>query len=175
VATGALPSAGVQLLIMAMPTVYASHAPQDGPASACLICEAIGQSTCADSIGVFSGTYVSQDGRRAGVGDHAVGTEWDGYAGNGEHFECIICGCLQCLDVRINKVGAVGGTPAVSAIGKPASNRHDGYAGANGRYEHAVWDSWCAGLPAPGAVVRTPTAGPLETCVRRALQASRSE
>ena len=64
--------------------LYAGHAPRAGPASACPIREAVGQSTGADSLRVYSGTYVGRDGRSTGVGDHVVGAERDGYAGAGE-------------------------------------------------------------------------------------------
>jgi len=87
VTTGVLLSAGALLSTMAMPTAYArlahlsytSHVPQSGPASARPIREAVGQSqsTCADSIRVYSEAYVSRDGQRARVGDQVVEAEWD--------------------------------------------------------------------------------------------------
>ena len=65
-ATRALLSAGTPLLAMVMPTayarpaylLYAGHALQARPASASPIREAVGQSTCADSVRIYSGTYV---------------------------------------------------------------------------------------------------------------------
>ena len=59
----------------------------------------------------------------------------------------------------------VGGTPIVSAVGQPVSDGHytyagrSGYAGANGHYEHAVWDGSHAGVATPGAIARSPAAG----------------
>jgi len=69
------------------------------------------------------GMHVGQDSQHAGVGDQAVGTEWDGYAGAGERFKCTIHGGL---DAGINKVGAVAGAPAVGGDGQLVSDEHDG-------------------------------------------------
>jgi len=52
-----------------------------------------------------------------------------------------------------------------------------GYAGASGHYEQTIRNSRHAGVPSPGVIVITPTAGWYHwaTCIRRALQACRSE
>ena len=94
-------------------------------------------------VSVYTRTYVGWDGRHTKVGDQAVRAKWDGYVSTGEHFKHSICGSL---DAGIDEVGAIAGTPAAGDVGQPVSDGHYGYngrssyVGANGCYEHAIWD-----------------------------------
>jgi len=71
------------------------------------------------------------------------------------------CNRKTCMAYRIARL-PMAGTPAVGAIGEPISDGRNGYtgrssyAGANGHYEHAIRDSWCARVPAPGLVLLAP-------------------
>jgi len=103
---------------------YAGHALQAKPASARRIRQAVGQSTCADSIRVYSRAYICRDGWHAGLEDQAVRAKWDSY---GERFEHTI----HCsLDAGIDEVETVAEAPAVAvcAIGQPVSDGRYGYA-----------------------------------------------
>ena len=133
---------------------YASHGLQAGPASAYLICRAVGQSTCANSVRVYSDVYVGRDGWCAGVGDQAARAGQDGYAVTSKHFEHTIHGGL---DAGIDQVGPVAGAPRVGTVRQSVSNGCYGYAGrsshagTNGHYEHAIQDDWRAGAEMAGA------------------------
>ena len=161
VATRVLLSANAPLLIVAMLSAYTrltyspyvGHALRARPASVRPIHEAVRQPIRADSVRVYPETYGSQDGhagavrqrvsdghcehvilygRRAGVGDHMVGAEGDGYTGAVERYKHTVCGSLYAGD---HVAGTIGRTHAAGAVGQPVSN---------GCYEHTGWSSYRA-------------------------------
>ena len=71
-------------------SLYASHTPSSGPASACLVREAGGQQcwvSCVDPMEVFSEAWAGRSGRLADLRDHDYGAKRDGYAGAGMCFK----------------------------------------------------------------------------------------